>query len=70
MRLAVRVWRGFRASETKGRWRRGFERNWDGWDADLVGRAEDGRRRRRGGAGFMTAKWEFVARGLWRSIGW
>ena len=30
MRVAVRVWRGLRASETKGRLGRGFVRNLDG----------------------------------------
>ena len=69
MRLAVRVWRGFRASETKGRWGRGLMRNLDRWVADLVGRAEDGRRRRRGGADFMMAGRVFVVGGFWRSVG-
>ena len=66
----MRVWRGLRASETKGRWGRGFVRDLEAWDADLVGRAEDGRRRWRGEAGFMMAGWEIVVGGLWRSIGW
>ena len=57
--MAVRVWRGCRGLVTN--WRRevcvrlvrrggGVER----WDGGLIGRAEDGRRRRRG-VGFMLA---------------
>ena len=45
-------------------------RDMDGWDVDLGGRAEDGRRRRRGGAGFMMAGREIVVGDMGTSIGW
>ena len=71
--MAVRVWRGVRGLVTNFR-REGCVRlvrevgGVERWDGGLIGRAEHGRRRRRG-VGFMLAWWRADAGGVWWSIG-